>query len=264
MMDCKNIRSILVSLGFVTCGLASPMVQANKIEPITPAALEARIAESKEALVVNITSTDPNCGYCIQANKKFVQLASSTSSDTVHFAQVSWAPWANIPEELRPLFQRNQIAGIPVKMAFKDGQLIDKVVGVPPDAPAATPPATPSPLHVTGNIPVVDSNKIAEKIRQSKGILVVQLTSFETTCSFCIRSNPIFEEFTKAPENSNIQFLRVAYRPWVQMGTDAFAQTLGYTGLPIFVTYKDGKLVRKHGGMAEKPELQKALLIGVQ
>lgn len=255
-MDRKMTRSILIGIGFIAYGLSALAVHANTIESIAPNDLEARITGSKGYFVVNITSTDPRCGYCTQANTKFVTLANLTPN--VHFAQVSWAKWTNFPEELRGFLERNQIQGIPVRLAYQDGRLIDKVVGVPQD------PAPASPLQVTGTIPVIDSHQVAEKIRGSKGLLVVQLTSFETSCSFCIRSNPVFEDLADAPENIKVKFVRVAYRPWGQMADDAFAQTFGYTGLPIFATYKDGRLVRQRGGSAEKSELQKILLTGLQ
>lgn len=81
---------------------------------------------------------------------------------------------------------------------------------------------------MTGSIPLIRSRDIAREIQGSKGLLVVQLTSFETSCSFCIRSNPVFEEVAKDPANAKVRFLRVAYLPWTQMGSDAFAQAFAY------------------------------------
>lgn len=117
---------------------------------------------------------------------------------------------------------------------------------------------------MTGSIPLIRSRDIAREIQGSKGLLVVQLTSFETSCSFCIRSNPVFEEVAKDPANAKVRFLRVAYLPWTQMGSDAFAQTFAYSGLPIYAVYKDGNFIRKHGGHAEQMELQQLLFSGLE
>lgn len=109
----------------LVCGLTS-FAFAGPIESIAPDALEARIASNKGYLTVNITSTDPKCGYCARANPKFLELANSM--DKGQFAQVSWQPWVHFPEVLKDYFNRNDIQGIPVRLLYKDSQLVEKVV----------------------------------------------------------------------------------------------------------------------------------------
>lgn len=247
--------STFVALMYLALALPNSAV-ASPVETIAPSALEARIASNKGYLVVNITSTDPKCGYCAQANPKFMALANHT--ENMQFVQVGWEPWRQFPNEIREYLARIDIQGIPARVSYLDSKMEGKQEGVPPDVPP------PSPLKVTGDIPVISSRDIAAKIQHTKGLVIVQLTSFETTCDFCIRSNPVYERLAKDTASSGITFLRVAYRPWLQLTIDPFAQTFGFSGLPIYAVYKDGKFVRKHGGHAEQPELQKLLLNGLK
>lgn len=261
-MDRKILRSVLADLGLIVYGMCAPVVIASGVESIAPSELETRIASSKGYLVVNITSSDPGCGYCARANPKYSRLANSTPE--AHFVQVSWAPWRNFPDEIRRFLERNDITGIPARLVYQDGRLVNKLVGDPQEPTPVIPSAPTSPLKVTGTLAVIDSHQAAEKFRHTKGLLVVQLTSFETSCAFCIRSNPIFEELADAPENLKVKFVRVIYRPWEQMVNDPFGKAFGYAGLPIFATYQDGKLVRQHCGSSEQAELQKILLTGLE
>ena len=242
---------------FVLTAFAAPVARASPVEVVAASAIQAQVADSKGLVVVNISSTDPRCGYCIQANAKFEKLARRSDVEG-RFLQVAWQPWSPFPVEIGPFLKRFGISGLPARLTFQDGQFAAKVLGVPPDMPPE------SPQKVTGDIPLVAPQQIAEKTRTTKGILVVQLTSFETACSFCMRSNPVFEALAKGPVDPQVQFVRVAYAPWTLVGSDAFAKAFGNGGLPIFLTFQDGRLVRKNLGIADLPELRKTLLDGVQ
>lgn len=104
--------------------------------------------------------------------------------------------------------------------------------------------------------------RVEAHLAKTPGLVVVQLTSFETTCSFCIRGNPTYEALAKE-RVGGAQFIRVIYRPWTGVGQDPFAKALGVGGLPVFLTYQDGKLLRRHDGIASQAELQKELLDGL-
>lgn len=111
-------------------------------------------------------------------------------------------------------------------------------------------------------LPLFAPTRVEAHLAKTPGLVVVQLTSFETTCSFCIRGNPTYEALAK-DSGGAAQFIRVVYRPWTGVGQDPFAKGLGVGGLPVFLTYQDGKLLRRHDGIATLAELQKELLEGL-
>ncbi len=78
-----------------------------------------------------------------------------------------------------------------------------------------------------------------------------------------MRGNPAFEEFAKSAEGKS-RFTRVVFTPWTTATSDPFAKEIGLLGLPIYVTYRDGKPVRRKVGYGPPAELQKDLLDGIQ
>ena len=78
-----------------------------------------------------------------------------------------------------------------------------------------------------------------------------------------MRGNPTFEALAHATGAGQARFARVIYRPWTSVGSDAFGKSLGVGGLPVYLTYQDGKLVRRNDGIADQNVLQKVLLDGL-
>ena len=232
------------------------------IETVAPGDALARLKAHKGVIVLNITSTDPHCSFCIRANAKYVALAQSAAGEA-KFIQTSWAPWANFPPEIRELMKLHGIGGVPARLTYRDGVLVSKLIGEPPNEAAPTMPSTPSAQKITGHIPLVPPAKIAAHIATTPGVLVVELTSFETSCVFCMKGNPVFEAWTQSAGGGAAQFARVIYTPWVSVGQDGYAKALGVAGLPAYFTYRDGTLLRTKTGAASAAELQKDLLDGL-
>lgn len=231
---------------------------AAAVQDVPPENLESLIGSQAGILVVSLTSTDPKCQPCMGANAKFEVLA--LGSNTVRFIQVGWQPWARFPAPVRELLSRYQLPfSIPLRLAFQDGKLIDKVVGEP-----AMPPQ-PRTFPQTGRVEVVEPLDALQRLQATRGIAVVMLSSFEPDCAFCMRANPVFEELAGSGRATGAAatFLRVMYRPWTAAGTDPFGKLVGVRGLPVFLTFKDGQAVRRNDGFAAGSELRKALLDGV-
>lgn len=114
-----------------------------------------------------------------------------------------------------------------------------------------------------GVVAEVSPADATDYVARSKGTLVVMLSSLQTSCTYCIRANPVFEQLAKGTSADQPQFIRVMYRPWNSITNDTFAQANKVGGLPIFLTFKDGKPVRNHLGVADVPTLQKNLLEGL-
>ena len=258
-MATRRLAGWGLGLWLAACAAAPALAQVHPVENVAPGAIEAAVAASKGIVMVNVTSTDPRCGYCAQANVRFDQLSRRHDMDEdFRLVQVAWQPWARFPPEIQPFLTRYGIVGIPVRLIFVDGRFERKVTGVPPDLPPE------SARRVSGDIPLVDRRQVADKVASSKGVVVVQLTSFETTCAFCMRANPIFEDLARANVDPNVTFLRVDYRPWTGVTADPFARSVGGSGLPVYLTYRDGQQVRSKMGSWDVAELRKVLLDGLQ
>ncbi len=242
-------------LAFVATGACAQ----TPIENVAPGDALARLKAHKGVIVLNITSTDPQCTFCIRANAKYVALAQSAPGD-VKFIQTSWAPWANFPPEIRELMKLHGMGGVPARLTYKDGVLVSKLLGEPPNETA---PPPPSAQKITGNVPQVPPAKIAAHIAATPGVLVVELTSFETSCVFCMKGNPVFEAWMQTAGGGTTKFARVVYTPWVSVSQDGFARALGVAGLPAYFTYRDGKLLRTKTGAASAAELDKDLIDGL-
>jgi thiol-disulfide isomerase/thioredoxin len=223
------------------------------VENIPPEALAARISSQQGYLVVNLTSTDSKCRPCIGGNTKFA--ASAKAAPTGTWVQVAWTPWNQFPETLLPLLRKHGIQGIPARLVFDNGVLIDKVVGEPVNTGESAAQV------VTGTLPVYAPTHIQQQLSTMKGLVVVQLTSFDASCSFCIKGNPVFEQWA-ASAAASARFVRVIYKPWTSVGQSDFAKALGVGGLPVFLTYRDGQLLRRVDGVATAEALQKQLLDG--
>ena len=258
-----NGARVLGALAFANlAGLSASAQAQTPIENVAPSDALARLKAHKGVIVLNITSTDPKCSYCIRANTKYIALAQSVGAEA-KFIQTSWAPWANFPSEIRELMKQHDIGGVPARLTYKDGVLVNKLVGEPPNEAAPATSSSPSAQKVTGHVPQVLPAKIAAHITSTPGVLVVELTSFETSCVFCMKGNPTFEAWTQSAGVGSAKFARVVYTPWVSVGQDGFAKGLGVAGLPAYFTYRDGQLLRTKTGAASTAELQKDLLDGL-
>ena len=99
-----------------------------------------------------------------------------------------------------------------------------------------------------------------EVTKNSKGTLVVMLSSFETRCDFCMRGNMLFEELAKTPGASHVKFARVMYSPWHSFKNERLAKEIHIQGLPIYLTFQNGKGIHGYPGVADINTLRKRLL----
>ncbi|OBS08425.1 YbbN family protein [Acidihalobacter prosperus] len=81
--------------------------------------------ESHTDVVVQFTSPDPGCVYCVHANAPF-QAVSTRFDQRISFVRVQWAPWYRIPAEAKPF----GIIALPAQIAFKQGARVHTQLGV--------------------------------------------------------------------------------------------------------------------------------------
>jgi thiol-disulfide isomerase/thioredoxin len=250
MRRLRLIRTALAAALVLHAGFAC--AQPGEVETVPPGDIDAFAAGQKGALLLSLSSNDPRCGYCARHNARFKSTAHDQPDDG-HFVQMTWEPWTAIPAPVAAFLKAHgKQPAVPALAVFQDGKFLGLTMGeMPGPAPR---PAAPE----TGHVPQVAPREVAETLAQSHGLVVVMLSSFETTCAFCLRANPGFE--TLAQSHPDVRFLRVMYQPWTAVATDAFGKTLGYNGLPLYLAYQDGRLVRRVNGF-EAPDVLAARLI---
>jgi thiol-disulfide isomerase/thioredoxin len=250
MRRLRVVRAALAAALFVHAGLAC--AQPGEVETVPVGDIDAFAAGQKGALLLSLTSSDPRCGYCVRHNARF-RTAAHDSPDVGRYAQMTWEPWTALPPPVAAFLKAHgKMPAVPALVTFVDGKFDSIRMG---ELPAPTPPpAAPA----SGDVPQVSPHDVADTLAQSHGLVVVMLSSFETTCAFCLRANPGFE--TLAQAHPDVRFLRVMYRPWTAVAYDAFGKLLDYNGLPMYLAYQDGRLVRRVNGF-EAPDVLAARLI---
>ncbi|MCE3606348.1 thioredoxin family protein [Massilia sp. P8910] len=121
-----KLLNIAVATG---AALACSIAYAAKVTELTPEQVDAFLTRPGY-VVVQLTSPDRRCKYCIGADKTFDQAAAeSTAPDTV-FARVQWPVWYKAPK----LGTRLDGGGVPVQIVFKDGKEQRRAGGRPESA----------------------------------------------------------------------------------------------------------------------------------
>jgi hypothetical protein len=80
---------------------------------------------SHPAVVVQFTSPDTGCGFCVGAAKPFDE-AEALSHGKIKFARVQWSPWVKFPADIKPVYSGR---GIPNQVVYKDGKAVGQHTG---------------------------------------------------------------------------------------------------------------------------------------
>lgn len=141
------------------------------------------------------------------------------------------------------------------------------------DAPLPPPPgrasagntAPPPAVVAAPGVQNIAPAALGAWVRETKGWVVVQLSSFDPGCSYCVRANPVFNSLAavEAPKGG-FAFARTVFHPWGAMSQNDFINQYGVGGLPAFFTFKDGQLMRRQNGIADEATLRRTLLDGLR
>lgn len=96
------------------------------VEMIAASDLAARLAASKGFVTVQLSSYDPGCPFCAQANPKFDEMATHNKGK-VTFWRVMWQPWASFSQDA--FAKAYGVNGLPTTFTFKNGQLVRRSMG---------------------------------------------------------------------------------------------------------------------------------------
>ena len=150
-------------------------------------------------------------------------------------------------------------------LAYVDRQraaVADAPLPPPPGRAAANPPA-PASAATSPFVKEIAPAELGAWLRKTKGWVVLQLSSYDPGCGFCIPANPPFNALAQAEQSRGMSFVRVAFQPWTSVSRNDFVAQYAVPGLPITFTFQDGQLVRRHQGNADEATLRRALLDGL-
>ena len=95
---------------------------AASVTELKPSQVVDFVAKHHEA-VIQVTSPDRGCGYCVGADKAFDK-AAAASKRPVAYARVQHKPWRAIPD----FGDTMKIYGVPTVVAFLDGKRVNDVM----------------------------------------------------------------------------------------------------------------------------------------
>lgn len=124
-MPSPALSKTLLAVAIVSAASA----QAAPVTELSPDKLAAYVANN-ELVVVQLTSPDRKCKYCIGADQTFDQAAAQAKNPKMKFARVQWPVWHKMPN-FAPLIESS---GIPRQLVFRGGKEMQSAGGRPENA----------------------------------------------------------------------------------------------------------------------------------
>jgi hypothetical protein len=101
--------------------------------------------------------------------------------------------------------------------------------------------------------------QLSARLGQIKNLVVVQFTAVDTTCPQCAQANTRFDTLAQA-KSSEATFLRVLWPSQAAAFDDALAIQYDISSLPVFLTLKEGKTIKRVSSNVNAVELSSKLL----
>lgn len=103
----------------LAAALLSAGAAAAQVTELKPGEVADFVARHEYA-IVQVTSPDRKCGYCIGADRKFDKMAAAPAGKRFAFARVQYSPWREIPDfgTLMPVY------GVPSQTVFHKGKRV--------------------------------------------------------------------------------------------------------------------------------------------
>lgn len=96
------------------------------VDSIPPEAIESYLKNHSD-VVVQFTSPDTNCSFCIAGFAPFNK-AALTYGRRAKFVRVQWSPWQDVPKNIQALYQVN---AVPVQYVVRNGRVVGRYFGLP-------------------------------------------------------------------------------------------------------------------------------------
>lgn len=260
-MTFKNRLRIALLVMSATVGMQA---HASSLVTELAAADLASFVKRHDTVVVQIFSTDPKCGGCPGADRKFDQLAAKKYRKPVVFARVQWAVWQDMPK----FDPSTKIFSVPVQLFFKGGIQVDSIevnftdprdemdtaeaieefAGRSVDS-ADLGKVFPSPFVID-----LQPEQLSAFVRQHPWVMV-QFLSSDLNCGFCIGAAYSFNSAAKYRVDKKMPFARVQWgKPWRDI--PRFGTEFQPTGIPSQIVFRNGVKV---GGLEGKPQDRNAV-----
>jgi hypothetical protein len=99
------------------------------VKDLKPQELAAYLA-AHETVVVQFTSPDRKCRYCLGAAEAYARAVAPAKDPSVKFARVQWPVWHKFPD----FGKVEKPFGVPEQLIYSKGEVIGSVSGKPGDA----------------------------------------------------------------------------------------------------------------------------------
>lgn len=142
------------------------------------------------------------------------------------------------------LIVKPRAEGTPAQLAAKSTVAI----------PAAPPAKTGKPASVE----TIDAVDLLKRLQAADGPVVVQYSSTDPNCTFCIPGNAYYDELAAASDSS-IRFWRIWFEPWVSVSGSETQNLAGLHGLPTVALYRGSREQGRVEGVATAAELHQRL-----
>ena len=130
----------------------------------------------------------------------------------------------------------------------------------PSEPPSPEKAASNADITSTGDVvEVVSPARIQSAIAQTRGKLVVLLTSNDPNCDPCRKAQPVFAQLADKHQNQG-RFVKALWSPWAAAFQHELVKSTGEGGVPIYLTFIDGKKVTQFTGNYPLEVLEKKLL----
>ncbi len=108
----------------------NPLNVTGSIEQIDAKQAEQFLSRSKGVVVLMLSSFETPCAFCMRANPLFESLSKRPAAldGKVRFVRVMYRPWTTISVD--DFAVKNQVAGLPVFITYKDGEAVRRTNGI--------------------------------------------------------------------------------------------------------------------------------------
>jgi hypothetical protein len=220
-------------------------------EDVAPENITKVIAETKGLLILHLTSYDPDCNYCLNSNPRFETFAQRHGG-AARYVRVSWDPWQKF--STTKFMGDYRVGGLPAHLAFRDGHLMQRVIGdvslgtleklfsTDTDKTVVAENMTPAQFEKL----VAEQNKEwkASEYGKKRGFiatsLVVQFSSQDPHCPQCQAANADFDELASIAAGTPERFVRVLWGRWQDAANYSQIKRFNIGGLPVILKYKMG------------------------
>lgn len=245
--------------------------QSAEIPNIDPYQLIKYVKKNsqKKPLVVHFSSSDKQCGKCLESNKRIRQ-AHKLLNEEFDFIELDFNPWRSYwkKKNLLKTYRKKKIvvSGLPATRIFYKEHVISGIDG---NVSTLINDISESqglinifdnPDSVKGkSIPIINSENLSEYIKNNnKKPLLVHFTSTDDSSPHCKRNNAYMRK-TYNNLQASFNFVEVIFNPWNDIKKEKkLRKKYKIKGLPHLVIYRNNKPVSYQGGVT--PSLEKGLL----